>query len=123
VTVVRALFRLVGVALAWTMPAPDSRVISAMLWLLVVEVAAVAGFVAIQVVGVVGRAGRLLEWFGVVRRDDYAQQLDAALRDYYRRDWRPPSLSTGLHLRGWLLGAGEAYLILLFLGISPHLPT
>src|SRR6266851_4266663 len=122
-TIAQALFLLVGVALAWTMPATDSRVISAMLWLLVVEVAAVAGFVAVQVVGVVGRAGRLLEWFGVVRRDDYAQQLDAALRDYYRRDWRRLSLSTGFHLGGWLLGAVEAYLILFFLGISADLVT
>jgi len=123
ITIAQALFLLIGVALAWTMPATDSRVITAMLWLLVVEVAAVAGFVAVQVVGVVGRAGRLLEWFGVVRRDDYAQQLDAALRDYYRRDWRRLSLSTGFHLGGWLLGAVEAYLILFFLGISADLVT
>src|SRR5260370_19065344 len=95
-TIGRALFLLVGVALAWTMPATDSRVISAMLWLLVVEVAAVAGFVAVQVVGVVGRAGRLLEWFGVVRRDDYPPQLHAPLRDYYPPDWRPPSPSARL---------------------------
>ena len=123
ITIAQALFLLIGVALAWTMPATDSRVITAMLWLLVVEVAAVAGFVAVQVVGVVGRAGRLLEWFGVVRRDDYAQQLDAALRDYYRRDWRRLALSTGFHLGGWLLGAVEAYLILFFLGISADLVT
>ena len=122
-TIAQALFLLVGVALAWTMPATDSRVITAMLWLLVVEVVAVAGFVAVQVVGLVGRAGRLLEWFGVVRRDDYARQLDAALRDYYRRDWRRFSLSTGFHLAGWLMGAAEAYLILFFLGISADLAT
>src|ERR1700731_53581 len=87
-TIAQALFLLVGVALTWTMPATDSRLpwpmpapasrlITAMLWLLLVEVAAVAGFVAVQVVGVVGRAGRLLEWFGVVRRGAYAQQLEA----------------------------------------------
>ncbi len=91
ITIAQALFLLIGVALAWTMPATDSR--------------------------------GLLEWFGVVRRDDYAQQLDAALRDYYRRDWRRLSLSTGFHLGGWLLGAVEAYLILFFLGISADLVT
>ncbi len=58
-----------------------------------------------------------------MRRDDYAQQLDAALRDYYRRGWRRLSLSTGFHLGGWLLGAVEAYLILFFLGISDDLVT
>src|SRR5260370_25011603 len=114
-TIGRALFLLVGVALAWTMPATDSRVISAMLWLLVVEVAAVAGFVAVQVVGVVGRAGRLLEWFGVVRRDDYPQQLDAPPPDYYRPDLRRLVPLTRLPPPGRLLGADQAYLLLLFL--------
>jgi uncharacterized protein (TIRG00374 family) len=123
ITIAQALFLLIGVALAWSLLATDSRVIGAMLWLLVIEVAAVAGFVGVQVVGIVGRAGRLLEWFGVVKRDDYAQRLDAALRDYYRRDWRRLSLSTGFHLAGWLLGAVEAYLILRFIAIPPDLVT
>ncbi len=122
-TIAQALFLLIGVTLAWTMLAIDSRVIGAMLWLLVVEVAAVAGFVIVQIVGVVGRSGRLLEWLGVVERDDYARRLDSGLRDYYRRDWRRLSLSTAFHLAGWLLGAGEAYLILRFLQIPADLAT
>jgi len=122
-TIAQALFLLIGVGLAWAWLATDSRVLAAMLWLLVVEVVAVAGFVAVQVVGVVGRAGRLLAWFGVVERDDYAHQLDTALRDYYGRGWWRLSLSTGFHLAGWLMGAVEAYLILLFLGISADLVT
>ncbi|HEX7214615.1 MAG TPA: lysylphosphatidylglycerol synthase domain-containing protein [Methylomirabilota bacterium] len=122
-TIAQALFLLIGVALAWSLLATDSRVISAMVWLLVVEIAAVAGFVGVQVVGIVGRAGRLLQWFGVVQRQDYAERLDAALRDYYRRDWRRLSLSTGFHLAGWLLGALEAYLILFFLAIPADLVT
>ncbi|HET8533300.1 MAG TPA: lysylphosphatidylglycerol synthase transmembrane domain-containing protein [Methylomirabilota bacterium] len=122
-TIAQALFLLIGVALAWTTLAIDSRVIGAMLWLLVVEAAAVAGFVGVQIAGVIGRAGRLLEWFGVVRRDDYARRLDADLRAYYRRDWRRLSLSTGFHLGGWLLGAVEAYLILRFLRIPVDLVT
>jgi hypothetical protein len=122
-TIAQALFLLIGVALAWSLLATDSRVISAMVWLLVVEIAAVAGFVGVQVVGIVGRAGRLLQWFGVVQRQDYAQRLDAALRDYYRRDWRRLSLSTAFHLAGWLLGALEAYLILFFLAIPADLVT
>jgi uncharacterized protein (TIRG00374 family) len=122
-TIAQALFLLIGVALAWTTLAIDSRVIGAMLWLLVVEAAAVAGFVGVQIAGVIGRAGRLLEWFGVVRRDDSARRLDADLRDYYRRDWRRLSLSTGFHLGGWLLGAVEAYLILRFLRIPADLVT
>jgi len=122
-TIAQALFLLIGVGLAWAWLATNSRVLAAMLWLLVVEVVAVAGFVAVQVVGVVGRAGRLLAWFGVVERDGYAHQLDSALRDYYRRGWWRLSLSTGFHLAGWLMGAVEAYLILFFLGISADLVT
>ncbi|HTI57345.1 MAG TPA: lysylphosphatidylglycerol synthase domain-containing protein, partial [Verrucomicrobiae bacterium] len=54
-TIAQALFLLIGVALAWTTLAIDSRVIGAMLWLLVVEAAAVAGFVGVQIAGVIGR--------------------------------------------------------------------
>ena len=123
ITIAQALFLLIGVALAWARPATDSRVIVAMLWLLVVEAAAVAGFVAVQAAGLVGRAGRLLGWLGVVTPGEHAQRLDTALRDYYRRDWRRLSLSTGFHLAGWLLGAVEALLILFFLGIPVDLAT
>ena len=122
-TIAQALFLVIGIALAWTTLATNSSVIAAMLWLLVVEVAAVGGFVGVQIVGIVGRAGRLLEWFGVVTRADYAQRLDAALRDYYRRDWRRLTLSTTFHLAGWLLGAVEAFVILVFLGIPADLVT
>jgi len=121
-TIAQALFLLIGIALAWTMLSTDSRVIGAMLWLLVVEVAAVAGFVGVQVAGIVGRAGRLLEWFGVAP-GDHAQRLDVALRDYYRRDWRRLTWSTTFHLAGWLLGAVEAFVILVFLGIPADLVT
>jgi uncharacterized protein (TIRG00374 family) len=122
-TIAQALFLLIGLVLAWTTLATDSRVLGAMLWLLVVEVVAVAGFVGVQVAGIVGRAGRLLEWFGVLKRDDSAQRLDADLRDYYRQDWRRLSLSTGFHLAGWVLGAAEAYLILIFLEIPADVVT
>ena len=122
-TISQALFLLIGVALAWTMLATDSRLIAAMLWLLVAEVAAVAGFVGVQVAGIVGRAGRLLEWFGVVAPGDHAQRLDLALRDFYRRDRRRLAWSTGFHLAGWLLGAFEAFVILFFLGVPATLVT
>jgi glycosyltransferase 2 family protein len=121
-TIAQALFLLVGVALAWTLLATGSWLIGAMLWLLLIEVVAAAGFVGVQVVSVVGRAGRLLEWLGVVKRDE-SERLDTTLRDYYRQDWRRLSLSTGFHLGGWLLGGIEAYLILFYLGIPADLVT
>ena len=123
-TIAQALFLLIGVALAWTTPFTSSRLISAMLWLLVVEVAAVAGFVGVQVAGLVGRGGRLLQWSGVMKRaGDHAERLDTALHDYYRRDWHRLALSTSFHLAGWLLGAFEAFVILYFLGIPATLVT
>ncbi len=121
ITIAQALFLLIGVGLAWTFLATDSRVIGIMLWILLVESLAVAAFVAVQVVGIVGRAGRLLEWAGVVRRDGSTERLDASLRAYYRGDWRRLSLSILFHLAGWLLGAVEAYLILHFLRIPADL--
>src|SRR5258708_24500942 len=78
-TIAQALFLLVGVALAWTMPATDSRVISAMLWLLVVEVAAVAGFLAVPGVGRVRPAARPLRRVAVGGCDGRAQPAPAPL--------------------------------------------
>jgi glycosyltransferase 2 family protein len=116
-TIAQALFLLIGAVLAWAALAVHSRVLAAMLWMLVVEALAVAGFVAVQVGGVVRRAGRLLTWFGVIDDAGHAEKLDASLRHYYRREWKRLSLSTGFHLAGWLLGAGEAFVMLWCLGV------
>jgi glycosyltransferase 2 family protein len=94
-----------------------------MLWLLAVEVVAVAGFFLAQVAGLVRRGGRLLAWFGVVENSAYAERLDLALRQFYRRDWRRLLLSTGFHLGGWLLGGLEAYLMLRVLDVPVTLGT
>jgi uncharacterized protein (TIRG00374 family) len=117
-TIAQALFLAIGVLLAWALLPIDSRVLSGMLWLLIVEIVATAGFVAVQLAGLVGRAGRLLTWFGVVERAESADKLDAALRTFYREQWRRLALSTGFHLAGWLLGAVEAFVILRFLGVA-----
>jgi uncharacterized protein (TIRG00374 family) len=123
ITIAQALFLLVGVVLAWLALPLDSVVIRSMLWLLVVEIFAVAGFVLAQVTGLVRRGGRLLAWSGVARDASYAEGLDRALRTYYRRDWRRFLLSTGFHLGGWLIGGLEAYLMLVVLGIPVSLTT
>jgi hypothetical protein len=44
----------------------------------------------------VQRAGRLLEWSGVVQRRAYVGRLDAALRGYYQGHWRRLSLFDGV---------------------------
>jgi uncharacterized protein (TIRG00374 family) len=118
ITIAQALFLCVGIVLAWTALDVSSEIVNAMLWLLVVEVAAVLGFFGAQVSGLVGRGGRLLKAFGVVKDTGSAQKLDAALRGYYRTEWRRFGLSVAFHLGGWLLGALEAFIMLRALEIN-----
>ena len=123
ITIAQALFLLIGIVVAWTALDVDSRIVRGMLWLLVIEVAAVAGFFGAQLSGLIARGGRLLETFGVVDDASRAAQLDEALRGYYRHEWRRFSLSVGFHLAGWLLGALEAVLMLWALGIEASAVT
>ena len=106
----------VGILVAWITGIGGSTLLLAMGSLLIVEVIGVGGFLVVQVVGVVGRAGRFLAWTGA-KGLHHAQQLDDALRGFYRREWRSFLLSAGLHFVGWLIGAVEALLILSSLGL------
>ena len=85
ITIAQALFLGIGIVLAWTALDVSSEVLRGMLWLLVVEIFAVAGFFGAQVGGLVARGGRVLKAFGVVNDAGAAQKLDAALRGYYRK--------------------------------------
>jgi uncharacterized protein (TIRG00374 family) len=123
ITIAQALFLLIGIVFAWTALDVDSQILGWMLWLLVVEVAAVAGFFGAQLSGLIARAGRLLKTFGVVEDASRATQLDEALRGYYRHEWRRFALSVAFHLAGWLLGALEAFVMLWALGIDASLVT
>jgi uncharacterized protein (TIRG00374 family) len=122
-TVAQALFLVLGIFVAFAVLPLDSTVVRTMLWLVVVEVLAVGGFVVVQVTGLVARGGRVLKWFGVDGGTSHAERLDRALRDYYRRQWRRFGLSTGFHLLGWILGAVETYLMLVVLGVDLPLAT
>jgi uncharacterized protein (TIRG00374 family) len=123
ITLAQAVFLFGGLGLAWrTLPA-GADLSRAMMWLLVVEVLAVGGFVGVQVSGLVARGGRLLKMLGIIADTAYAETLDRALRDYYRTQWRRFSLSLGFHLVGWLLGALDVVVILWALGVSIPLAT
>lgn len=111
-TIAQALFLVAGIAVAWATLSLDSAVLKGMLWLLVVEVLLVGGFLLSQVTGLVAGSGRLLARVGVIRDPSSAQGLDAALRGFYAVEWRRLSLSVGFHFLGWLLGAVETFLIL-----------
>ncbi len=118
-TIAQSLFLCVGIAGAWWTLPPDSGLLRGMTWLLAVEIIAIGGFVIAQVGGVLTTIPRAFERLGWRRLSDRAHvlfRLDRALSDFYRQQPRRLSLSIGSHFIGWILGVGETYLILLFLG-------
>jgi glycosyltransferase 2 family protein len=123
ITIAQALFLVLGLVLAATTVALDGPIVAAMLGLLVVEVLAVGGFVAAQVTGLVGRAGRLLAWVGLIKETSYAERLDASLRRFYRHEWRRLLASVAAHLAGWLLGVLEAFVVMWVLDLPVTVAT
>jgi hypothetical protein len=108
-----------GIVVAWTTGMASSTLLGAMGALLLVQLIGVGGFLLVQATGVVGRTGRLLAWASA-KGFHSAQQLDDALRSFYRRHWRSFLLSTGFHFAGWLIGIVEALLVLESLGWPPR---
>jgi uncharacterized protein (TIRG00374 family) len=115
--VAQALFLLCGLVIAWTMLSWDSRVMTGMLWLLVIEIAAVGGFLATQLSGLIGRAGRLIRVFGLLRADASVARLDADLRGYYRSHWRRFAISVAWHGLGCAVAVAEAWAIMWAVGV------
>jgi hypothetical protein len=117
ITLSQALFLLMGVV------AVDARLVSAMLWLLLVELVGAGGFLAVQLAGFVTRGARLLERFKKLQALAAAENLDRTLQRFYRREWRRFALSVGFHLLGWIMGAFETWLFLRVLQIPASLTT
>jgi len=109
-----------GVVVAWTTGIGGPAVLTVLAALLLVEVIGIAGFIILQNVGIVGKAGRFLSWAGFKRIHD-AQRIDEALRDFYRHEWRSFLLSVGVNFVGWLIGALEGLLILKSLDLPASL--
>jgi glycosyltransferase 2 family protein len=122
ITLSQALFLLMGVVVALAM-AVDSRLVRAMLWLLLVELVGAVGFWLVQVTGLVTRGARVLERFDKLQALAAAENLDRTLRRFYRHEWRRFTLSVGFHLLGWIMGAFETWLFLRVLQIPASLMT
>ena len=122
-TIAQALFLAVGLVVALATLSLDRQILSAMIVLLAVETLAVAGFLLSQLGGIVGRAGRVLRWTGLVKETGAADRLDASLRRFYREQWARFALSVGFHLAGWLLGVLEALVMLHVLNVHAGVTT
>ena len=123
ITIAQGLLLFLGVVLAWTSLAADSRILVAMQWLLALELVALALFVLAQTRGLAAFGGRLLARFGARRfeRHEGLGRVDRALAEFYLGQPARLALSIGCHFVAWVLGALEAWMILWFLGtpVSP----
>src|SRR3989449_7196240 len=122
ITLSQALFLLIGVEFALAL-AVDARLVSAMLWLLLVELIGAGGFLIVQVAGLVSRGARRLSRFGALRALTAAEDLDQTLQAFYRRRWRRFCVSVGFHLLGWFMGVVETWLFLRVLQVRASLAT
>jgi uncharacterized protein (TIRG00374 family) len=125
-TTAQGLFLLVGVVIAQRTIGAASRIVLAMEWLLVLELLAVVGFVAVQMMGPFSAGHGLLRRLGMLAHADLggtATDIDRTLATFYRRRPGRLALSVVCCLLGWLASAGEAWLILDFLGMPVSVPT
>ena len=121
ITVAQGLFLLLGLLLVSGTPA-DSRLLTGMRWLVVIELLAVAGFVAVQVSGIVGGmvrvVGARLGVASALARAADVGRLEETLREFYTRRRFRLALSLAAHFAGWVLSAAELWVVLRLLGVE-----
>jgi uncharacterized protein (TIRG00374 family) len=125
ITIAQGLLLLLGVVLAWTSLAADSRILTAMEWLVTLELVALALFVLAQTRGLAAFGGRVLARLGARRfgRHEGLGRLDRVLAGFYLQQPGRLALSILYHFAAWLLGALEGWLILWLLGTPVSLVT
>lgn len=125
-TIGQALFVLMGLLAAiHTLPA-GSELLHGMRWMVSVICLAVAGFVAVQALGVAVAIGRVLERVGVTRTQGPAgvlPRIDRELAGFYHRAPGRLALSVLWHLAGWSVGMLEGYFIMRALNLPVSLAT
>ncbi len=119
----QALFLVIGLVAAHAALPSDSLVIRGMEWLVVVQVLAVGGFVAVQAGGALSGSSRWLLKLGWLsgRRLEPLAQINDELAHFYRREPKRLALSIFFHFLAWLIGALEPWLILRWMGLPVSL--
>ena len=99
ITIAQGLFLLVGIAVAWGTILSGSTLLYGMLWLLTIEAVALGLFVLVQMRGMLGWTGRLLERLGIYAGREHATlgRVDDALGQFYRTAPRRLMLSIAFH--------------------------
>ena len=125
ITLGQGLFFLLGVLVAWQTGLAGSALLYGMLWFLVIEAIALGLFVLVQMRGMLGWTGRLLDRVGIRPTKVQAMfgRVDDSLGQFYRTAPGRLGLSIGFHAIAWALGAIETWLILKFLGSEVSLAT
>ena len=121
ITISQVLFLAFGLAVV-RRAGVDPRLFHALLIALAVETVVTSGFVAVQTTRVLGVISALLMRLGLTGLAHGSVTADIAIKRYYRRHPGALALSIGFHFLGWLLSAGETYLILRLLGVHVTLP-
>jgi hypothetical protein len=117
----QGIFLAMGVLVARHLLGLATPLVRGMEWLLLLEVVAVVGFVAVQLAGVLGRGHRILQRVGIgmgQRGEEAARGADRALATLYRRHPGMVALSLAWNVLGWFASAAETWLILSFLGAA-----
>ena len=115
----QVLFIVVGLVAAHAALPSGSLVIRGMQWLLVVEVLAVGGFVAVQAGGALRGSTRWLQKLGWLSGHwlEPLVQINDGLAHFYRREPKRLTLSIVYHFLAWLIGVLEPWLILRWIGL------
>ena len=119
----QALFLVVGLVAAHAALPSGSLVVRGMQWLLVVQVLAVGGFVAVQAGGALRGSTRWLQKIGWLsdRPLETLTRINDELAHFYRREPTRLTLSILYHFLAWLIGVLEPWLILRWMGLPVSL--
>jgi glycosyltransferase 2 family protein len=120
-TASQGLFLLLGILIARATLPPSTALVRIMEWLLVLELIGVAGFVVVQMRGIMARGYGLLGRLGFSGSSDLgkgATDVDEALAAFYRTQPGRLALSLLCNLLGWITRAAEVWLILYLLHAS-----